>query len=159
VEGALPALGDGERARHLVIMCAPTRWSIGRSLLDSAPIPYLVRMSSRPSLPVRKKKTGVFGLAWVLCWIAVLIGMWVTDVTPANPEWWRATAHPGWWWLMEPQWFFISVSVLALVVAGIASWTVQRTRVVLWNRKGKKILSELQKNLEAAIEEEEARRR
>jgi len=60
---------------------------------------------------------------------------------------------------MEPQWFFISVSVLALVVAGIASWTVQRTRVVLWNRKGKKILSELQKNLEAAIEEEEARRR
>ena len=106
-----------------------------------------------------RKKTDVFGMSWVLCWAAVLMGMWIADTGPANPERWRASTHPRWWWVIDPTWFVLSISAGSLIVAGVASWTVQRIRVVLWKRKGRRIRSDLLRILEVAAKSEEAKRK
>ena len=90
----------------------------------------------------RRKKTDVFGLSYVLYWMALIVWLWITDFEPADPGWWHSI-----------------MGVLGLLVSGLVSWTVFRIRIIRYDRKGRKILSDALKNLEAAVKEEEARRR
>ena len=74
--------------------------------------------------PAGKKKPDVFGLSWVLYWVAAVIWLWAADVSIS------VLGLSG-------------IGAFGLIVAGIASWTVQRIRKALWKRRGRKILSDL----------------